>query len=51
MPDGNIGFSCKCNALEPSTIVDDIAGFFTSSKVGEIFSVAVFNSNYISILT
>jgi hypothetical protein len=46
MPDGNIGFSCKCTALEPSTVVDDIAGFFTSSKAGEIFSVAVTNLNY-----
>ena len=41
MPDGNVGFSCKCTALEPATVVDDISGFFTNSKAAEIFSVAV----------
>lgn len=40
MPDGNIGFSCKCSSLEPGTIVDDVAGFFENSKASEIFSAA-----------
>jgi hypothetical protein len=41
MPNGDVGFSCKCSSLQPSTIVDDISGFFKNSKAAEIFSVAV----------
>ncbi len=45
MENGDVSYSCDCEALEPASMISDVENIFKNSRVDDVFSKKVIKIN------